>query len=197
MIEPGPENTQKAGLLRYLGHDRDALVWKLDGLSDYDVRRPLTPTGTNLLGLVKHVASVAVGYLGETFDRPYPGTEPWLSDDAELDSDLWVPADQTRADVLAFHESAWAHSLATAEALDLDAAGHVPWWSPERAEVSLHQVLIHLVEETGRHAGHADILRELIDAEAGLRVDSTNLPDRDAAGWASHRDRIEQAARSS
>jgi hypothetical protein len=49
---------------------REALVWKLDGLSEYDARRPMVPTGTNLLGLVKHVASVEAGYFGETFDRP-------------------------------------------------------------------------------------------------------------------------------
>ena len=57
-----------------------ALLWKLDGLSEYDVRRPLVPTGTNLLGLVKHVASVASGYFGDTFGRPFAEALPWLAD---------------------------------------------------------------------------------------------------------------------
>ncbi|MGW3505523.1 mycothiol transferase, partial [Streptomyces globisporus] len=51
----------------YLQNARDAVLWKLDGLSEYEIRRPLTPTGTNLLGLVKHVASVELGYLGDAF----------------------------------------------------------------------------------------------------------------------------------
>jgi hypothetical protein len=72
VIEPNP----KADLLRYLQDGRDALLWKLDGLSEYDIRRPLTPTGTNLLGLVKHIASVELGYFGDTFGRPFFDEEP-------------------------------------------------------------------------------------------------------------------------
>ena len=69
----------KADLHRYLQTARDALLWKLDGLSEYDVRRPMVPTGTNLLGIVKHVASVEAGYFGETFDRPFPERFPWFA----------------------------------------------------------------------------------------------------------------------
>jgi Protein of unknown function (DUF664) len=61
---------QKSDLHRYLRTGREALVWKLDGLSEYDVHRPLTPTGTNLLGLVKHLATVETGYFGEVFGPP-------------------------------------------------------------------------------------------------------------------------------
>ena len=86
----------KADLGRYLQRGRDALVWKLDGLSEYDVRRPLVPTGTNLLGLVKHVASVEAGYLGATFDRPFPESLPWLDDDAEPNADMWATAAESR-----------------------------------------------------------------------------------------------------
>ena len=74
----------KADLHRYLQIGREALLWKLDGLSEYDVRRPLTPTGTNLLGLVKHLASIEVGYFGETFGREFPERLGWLDD---LDDD--------------------------------------------------------------------------------------------------------------
>ena len=70
------EQAQKAEMVRYLTEARSALLWKLDGLSDYDIRRPLVPTGTNLLGLIKHVASVAAGYFGETFGRPFPEEMP-------------------------------------------------------------------------------------------------------------------------
>src|SRR4028119_1039072 len=61
---------------RYRTTTREALLWKLDGLSEYDVRRPLTPTGTNLLGLVKHLTITEAWYFGEGFGRPVPETMP-------------------------------------------------------------------------------------------------------------------------
>ena len=78
----------KQTLHRYLQIVRDAMLWKLEGLSEYDVRRPLTPTGTNLLGLVKHLASVEVGYFGDTFGRPSDRKLPWMAPDAELNADM-------------------------------------------------------------------------------------------------------------
>ena len=86
----------KAILLKYLRARRGELLAKLDGLDEYDVRRPMTPTGTNLLGLVKHVASVELGYFGEVFGRPSGRDLPWLTDDAEADADLWVPPEESR-----------------------------------------------------------------------------------------------------
>ena len=68
-------------------------MWKLEGLSEYDSRRPMTPTGTNLLGLVKHVASVELGYFGETFGRPFDEPLPW-SVGAEANADMWATADE-------------------------------------------------------------------------------------------------------
>jgi hypothetical protein len=62
----------KTDLQRYLQDAREALLWKLDGLSEYDIRRPLVPTGTNLLGLIKHQAGVELGYFGDTFGGPGP-----------------------------------------------------------------------------------------------------------------------------
>src|SRR6476660_4595112 len=107
---------------------RDALVWKLDGLSEYDIRRPLTPTGTNLLGLVKHLASVEEGYFGDTFGRPSGELLPWLADDAEANADMWATADESREQILDLYRRTWAHADATIDALDLDDMGHVPWW---------------------------------------------------------------------
>src|SRR5699024_6804285 len=72
-------NEHKAVLHRYLSSARENLRWKLAGLSEYDARRPLTPTGTNLLGLLKHSATAAYGYFGETFARPYEDGLPWMA----------------------------------------------------------------------------------------------------------------------
>ncbi len=185
----------KQTLHQYLRVARRALLGKLDGLSEYDVRRPLTPTGTNLLGVLKHVASVDVGYLGEVFGRPFPEPLPWCADGAEDNADMWATADESRADLLAFAHRAWAHSDRTVDALDLATTGRVPWWSADRAEVSLHLVLVHVVAETNRHAGHCDVVRELIDGSVGMRSPGDNLPPGDTAWWSSYRDRVERAAR--
>lgn len=191
MDETGP----KADLHRYLQGAREALLWKLDGLSEYDVRRPLTPTGTNLLGVVKHVASVEAGYFGDTFGRPYPEAFPWFADDAEPNADMWATADESREEIVGLYHRVWAHSDATIEALPLDAAGRVPWWPQERSQVTLHRILVHMLAETNRHAGHADVVRELIDGKAGLRSDNDNLPPVDEAWWAEYHDRLEEVAK--
>jgi uncharacterized damage-inducible protein DinB len=190
MTVADPKNT----LHRYLDVARDALVWKLDGLSEYDVRRPMTPTGTNLLGLVKHVASVELGYFGEVFGRPSGIPLPWFEEDAEPNADLWVTPDESRDEILDLYRRARTHSDATIAALDLDAVGSVPWWG-ERGEVTLHQILVHMTTETHRHAGQADIVREMIDGAAGLRDGNDNLPDVDTAWWQQYRSRVEEAAR--
>ena len=184
--------TPKATLHRYLRQQRDQLLAKLDGLSERDVRWPMTPTGTNLLGIVKHVASVQLGYFGEVFGHPSGRELPWFADDAEVNADMWVPADQTREEILDLHRFSAAHSDATIEALDLDAPGLVPWWPPERQRVTLHQILVHMTVETARHAGHADIIRELIDGRAGN--DDGNLPPQTGQEWRAYRQRLERAA---
>jgi hypothetical protein len=192
-----PPPDPKYVLHRYLKIGRDALIWKLDGLSEYDVRRPMTPTGTNLLGLVKHVASVEAGYLGDTFDRPFPEPLPWFEADAEPNADMWASADESREQIVSFYRRVWAHSDVTIDTLALDAIGHVPHWPPERNEVTLHQILVHVIAETDRHAGHADIVRELIDGTVGLRADNDNIVPGDDAWWAEYRDRLERVARGS
>src|SRR5579871_4718543 len=125
-------NDPKSDLHRYLQAAREAVLWKLDGLSEYDVRRPLTPTGTNLLGLVKHLASIELGYFGDTFGRPSDEPLPWFAADAEPNADMWATAAESRDEIVGLYRRAWAHSDATIEALALDATGQVPWWPEER-----------------------------------------------------------------
>lgn len=186
----------KETLHRYLRISRAALLGKLDGVDEYDARRPLTRTGTNLLGLVKHVASVELGYFGAVFGRPSERDDlAWFRDDAEPDADLWVPAAESRRSVVDLHHFSAAHSDATIEALDLDAVGRVAWWGPAGETVTLHRVLVHMGVETARHAGHADILRELVDGAAGYAPGDPVLTARSDAEWAAHRERIEAAAR--
>lgn len=190
----GPSDL-KQELQQTLQAARQAVVWKLNGLSEYDVRRPLVGTGTNLLGLVKHVASVEAGYFGATFDRPFPEPLPWFEPDAEPNADMWAAADESRDEIIGLYHRVWLHSDATIGMLTLDAMGHVPWWPPESRAVTLNRILAHMIAETNRHAGQADIVRELIDGAVGWMPGDDNLPEVDPVWWPTYRQRVEDAAR--
>jgi hypothetical protein len=183
----------KADLHRYLQAVREALLWKLDGLSEYDIRRPLTPTGTNLLGLVKHVASIEVVYFGETFGRPFNERLPWFKEDAEPNAHMWATAEESREQIVGLYRRAWVHSDATIDTLAMSAIGHVPWWPGDRNEVTLHRIVVHVIAETSRHAGHADIVRELIDGAVGMQEGDDSAPG-DQAWWENYRSRLEHVA---
>lgn len=187
--------TLKDDLHRYLRDARAALLWKLDGLSEYQVRRPMTPHGTNLLGLVKHLIGCEIGYFGAVFDRPFTPAPSWLTEAAEPTVDMWATAQESRQDIIDLYRRACAHADATTEGLDLDHVGTVPTWPQDRRKVTLHQVLVHMLAETSRHAGHADVVRELIDTKAGLHPNEPGLPQREADYWSGLHRRIDQAAR--
>jgi hypothetical protein len=183
----------KANLRVYLQGARETLLWKLDGLSEYDARRPLTPTGTNLLGLVKHQAGGELMYFGDVFGRPHGEALPWLEEDADGNEGMWAAPGETRDAITSLYRRAWKHADATIAELPLDAPATVPWWG--EGEVTLCHILVHMTAEAQRHAGHADIVRELIDGSAGLLRDSGNMSSDDPAWWRTYRDQVERAAR--
>lgn len=180
-------------LQRSLTVQRDALRWKLEGLSERELRMPMTPTGTNLLGLVKHVATVASDYFGVCVGRPFPESLAWNDDAAEDNADMWAAADESQASVLGLWDRAWAHADASIAALPLDAPAHVPWWG-DRGDTTLQRLLVHMIAEVARHAGHADIVRESLDGAAGLRDGVSNLPERDAQWWSAYVARLRAVA---
>ena len=151
---------EKESLRASLDRHRDVVLWKIEGLDDAALRRPMTPSGTSLLGLVKHLGAVEYGWFCETFDRP---TEPLPFDPDDPDADLRVRPDETTDEVVAFYRRARAAADAVIEELDVDDVGTA--WFGET--VSLRWVLIHMIEEVARHAGHLDILRELVDGSTG------------------------------
>jgi hypothetical protein len=194
------------GALRYT---RQTMLWKLEGLAEYDARRPLTPTGTNLLGLVKHLTITEAWYFGEVFGRPFPGPLPWRdgeadsrADDAKvaalfehwlLLSDMWANEAESRDEIVDRYGCVCEHSDATIAALAIDTPGHVAWWP--RPDVMLFNILVHVLTETNRHAGHADILREQLDGAVGTHAGTAALHGRDMTFWANHRATIERAAK--
>jgi hypothetical protein len=170
---------------------RSAVVSKLEGLSEYDLRRPMTPTGTNLLGLVKHLAGLEYAYLGDALGRPAPETLPWVEDGSIWDgADMWATAEDRSDELIALYGRASAHADASIDALDLDAPASVAHWPSGRRDTTLGFLLIHMIAETAQHAGHADIVRELIDGVAGADQD-------DSMGeefWRAYVERIQAAA---
>ena len=151
---------EKESLKVALDRHRDAILWKLEGLDDEQLRRPRVPSGTSLLGLVKHLAAVEYGWFCDTFGRD---AEPLPFDDDDPDADLRIEPGETTEDVLAFYDRARAAADQAIDELDVEDTGTA--WFGEA--VTLRWVLIHMVEETARHAGHVDIIRELIDGMTG------------------------------
>jgi hypothetical protein len=107
---------------------------------------------------------------------------------------MWATPDESREQIVDLYRRVWAHSDVTIDALTLDATGHVPWWGAGN-EVTLHRILIHMIAETERHAGHADVVRETIDGAAGLSERDSNMPEGDRQWWVDYRERLETAAR--
>lgn len=185
----------KAELVASLATLNEAVLDKLDGLDEYELRKPATPTGSNLLGIVKHLATVQAGYFGEVFGRPWPDPMPWLEPDAEINADMFATADETSDGIRDFYRRSFAHAEQTFAVTDLDDVGTVPWWPPERRHPTLRTVLVHMLAETARHAGHLDIVRELIDGRAGRFTGDPSLPGGDEIDWPAYVATVEAAAR--
>jgi Protein of unknown function (DUF664) len=170
---------------------RSALVSRLDGLDEYDLRRPMTPTGTNLLGLVKHLAGLEYGYLGTSFGRPPAESLPWVDDGSVWqNADMWARPEESSEYIIGLYERACAHADLTIAVLSLDAPGSVAHWPQDDRDTTLGQVLVLMVWETAQHAGHADIIRELIDGTAGTDHDEIFTE----SGWQAYVAGIEAAA---
>ncbi|GAA1127297.1 DinB family protein [Citricoccus alkalitolerans] len=186
----------KAVLHWYLKSARRNLRWKLEGLTERQLRTPMTPTGTNLLGVLKHVCSVEVEYFTDCFGLPSGIEMPWFDDDCEPNADMYATAEESVEWVFALADRCAAASDAAIDRLDLAAVGTVPWWT--NGTVTLGRLLVHMVAEYQRHLGHVDILRELLDGAAGLAPGNSNLPGEvDGAPevwWAGYHERLRQIA---
>jgi Protein of unknown function (DUF664) len=180
----------KEQLHRKLDASRAVLLSKLDNLSEYDRRRPMTPTGTNLLGLVKHLAGLEYGYLGESLGYPAPESMPWFEDGSVWEgADMWAKPDESSEYITGLYRRACAHADGVIASLDLDAPASVAHWPEDRRDTTLGVLLIRMVAETAQHAGHADIIRELIDGKGGPDQDSV-----DEATWHDYIGQVESAA---
>lgn len=181
----------KAELLAHLRGKRAIALAKLEGLSEHDRRRPMTPTGTNLLGLVKHLAGLEYGYLGAAFGRPPVVPPSWFRDDPYTEIDMWATPDESSDYITGVYRAAWIHSDVTIGKFELGSPGWVAHWAVGSQETTLGALLIRMVDETAQHAGHADIIRELID---GTVSDDRESVATDTVFWRDRRTRIQAAA---
>jgi hypothetical protein len=180
----------KEELHRNLQASRAALLSKVGNLSEHDLRRPMTPTGTNLLGLVKHLAGLEYGYLGESFSHPAPESMSWIEDGSIWQSaDMWARPDESSEYIIGLYRRACAHADGVIAALDLEAPGSVAHWPEDRRDTTLGVLLIRMVAETAQHAGHADIIRELIDGKGGPDQDAIDEPT-----WRAYITQVQAAA---
>jgi len=158
-VDPPLAAPERAMLTAFLDYHRATLLWKVDGVGDADLRRPLTPSGMSLLGMVKHLAYVEQWWFLMVFagqDLPVPWT------DADPDADWRVEDNETTAAILDFYRATVERARAVAAAADLDALARRPG-----REQTLRWIMMHMIEETARHNGHADLMREAIDGATG------------------------------
>lgn len=177
----------KDALKDYLQGARDVLLWKLEGLPERALRLPGTPTGTNLLGLVKHALNTEVIYFGPTFGREWPTPDELVApDDSDPLAGWYATETETAAGIVDLYRRVQTFADQTIDALPLDAIGHVAHWGGE--EVTLHEILVHKIADLQRHAGHADILREQLDGSVGLLPSHSSLPSE--VDWPAHNMRL-------
>ena len=181
-------------MAREVFHEAATLLYNglaLDGLDEHDVRRPMTPSGTSLLGLVKHTASVEIGYFNDCLGRDSGLDLPWDTEEAyEQGLDMYALAGESREYLLDLFRRAADLTEAAVRELGLEATGTVPWWPEERRHPTVGWLLVHTLDETAHHAGHADILRESIDGRGGRDHDQVG----DAAHWQEFVARIQAEA---
>lgn len=150
------------------------MLLALDGLNEYQVRRPMTPTGTSLLGVVKHLIGIEAGYLGLCLGRRFEESLPWL-DDEQADvpnSDMWATAGESRNYIVELYQRACRHSDGVLSHVGVDAEADVPWWPDGSRETTSGALLARVLKDTAMHAGQLQVLRELIDGRAGTDRDS-------------------------
>ncbi|MFG1911261.1 DinB family protein [Kribbella sp. NPDC048928] len=168
--------SEKELLLRELDEIQQSLLWKVEGLGDDELRRPMTPTGTNLIGIVKHLTGITYGYLVAAFGQERAADELTSElDDEELlfGLDLWATPEESVAGLVEAYRRACAAGARTIAELDLDTTGTHHTGSTVTLREMVHTVLL----DTTRHTGHADVVRELTDGRVGGRPDDPMSPD--------------------
>jgi uncharacterized damage-inducible protein DinB len=160
-IDPPLVGSERELLTAFLDYHRQTVLWKIEGLNDTDLRRSMTPTGLSLLGLIKHLAYVERAW----FQNEFAGEDvsfPWTDDDP--DADFRIEPDETTEQILTLYKTEVERSREITAAVSFDDIARGP---RPRRKPSLRWIIIHMIEETARHNGHVDLMREAIDGQTG------------------------------
>lgn len=188
LFEPSHATGDEKMLLKaHLRLVQQALLWKLEGLSDEDLRRRMTKTSTNPIGIVKHLTGVTYGYLCDAFERERERF-PWESDEELFYGlDMWATTDESCDEIIAAYRRAGDAAVQTIDELDLDTTGK----HHTGLTVSLRWMILTVLMDTTRHTGHADVVRENIDGSVGMNATLPNTtPGEDEESWRLYRARI-------
>jgi uncharacterized damage-inducible protein DinB len=165
-VDPPFAAGEREMLIAYLDYQRESVVRKVDGLTEEQARSAPSPPNNSILGIMQHLAWVEAWWFRDRFLGEELEDAPWSEEDP--DGDFRVSNDRTTPDVVAFYRSEWerANEITRAAAsLDDRAAREL---QPEGEAPTLRWILNHMFEETARHAGHVDIIREMIDGSTGI-----------------------------
>lgn len=190
LYEPTMATGDEKALLRtHLALAQTHLLWKLEGLSDEELRRPMTKTSTNLIGIVKHLTGVTAHYLISSFGRERELFQWELGEEPEFwyGGDMWATPEESPADLIAAYREACHAGRESIDALDLDTVGT----HHTGLKVSMRWMILNVLADTLRHLGHADILRENIDGAVGVDpVLSNTIDGDDDEYWRKFRQRM-------
>ncbi|MBD1539332.1 DinB family protein [Arthrobacter sp. S13_S34] len=191
---PAYEDARGAQLREYLNDAREAILWKCEGLSDAQARTPLTPTGTHVMGLLLHLAVTESQYFISCFGREIENRViQGVIEAEEAQADFLPPSNMTLADAVTIYRETTAAADAVLDELELDSPAVVPWWIKHR-HTTVERLLVHMIAESHRHAGHLDIVREQLDGFIGLRPSAPNIPDLTPDQWEEQRLRMNALA---
>ena len=166
LFDPTLVNGDEKALLKKHLHDvQQSLLWKVEGLTDEELRRPMTRSQTNLIGIVKHLAGLTNAYLCSSFGLPREPL-PW-EDDEELwhGLDMWATPEESCEEIIGMYRRACEAGIRAIEEVDLDAVGT----HHSGVQVSFRWMVLVVLKDTIRHTGHADVVREMIDGRVGAR----------------------------
>lgn len=159
VTEAAHQGDERTTLMGFLQRQRDLVAWKLRDAPDDVLRSASAPSGLTAHGIVRHLANVERSWLRDVFAGEEELEFDWTDDDP--DGEFHVPADATMTNLLtAYAEESARCDVVIDSSLSLDEIA-------DRREVSLRWIIVHLIEETGRHLGHLDLLREQADGSVG------------------------------
>ncbi|MFC8038880.1 DinB family protein [Paenarthrobacter sp. NPDC057355] len=188
------KDDRRAQLREYLNDAREAILWKCEGLSDAQARTPLTPTGTHVMGLLLHLAVTESQYFISCLGREIENAvirHVIEADDAQ--ADFLPPPGMTLADAVKIYRETIDAADAVLDEVELNSPAVVEWWIKHR-NTTVERLLVHMIAESHRHAGHLDIVREQLDGFVGLRPSAPNIPDLTPGQWEEQQLRLQELA---